>query len=432
MLVNQYINSDISIGLLTNSSVFIRYLAVLVLLALAIGLIPSVSFSAMKPVMLLSKQFKSKRKTFSNNVLMVFQFCVVIILIISTLHIKRQFNYLINKDLGFNKENVIMVPVLGNDPALRNRCEAVKEAFLKNPDIVAATTSHAMIGVFAERHSVKPTGHEEMDMLGIGVDADYIPFFGLKLLQGRNFTKNSVFDENSVILNKRAIEVLGWDNDAVGRTFEFRGRRGQVIGVVDNFHINGLDQEIKPAYLQQELPKNWLALKFRGNNITEITQFINDKQVELSPNSIPQTLFLPDVLESQYGNEQRTMQSFGIFAILAIILSCIGLLGVVMKVCQSRIREVGIRKVNGAKIWEIMVLLNNNFIKSIAISFVIAIPIAYYVMHRWLENFAYKTTLSWWIFALAGFLALGIALLTVSWQSWRAATRNPVEALRYE
>jgi len=431
-LINQFINSEISIGLLTNSSVFIRYLAMLALLALAIGIIPSVSFSSMKPVMLLSRQFKSRRKMFSNNVLMVFQFCVVIILIISTLHIKRQFNYLINKDLGFNKENVIMVPVLGNDPALRNRCEAVKEAFLQNPNIVAATTSHAMIGVFAERHSVKPTGHEEMDMLGIGVDADYIPFFGLKLLQGRNFTKNSVFDENSVILNKRAVEILGWDNDAVGSTFEFRGRRGQVIGVVDDFHINGLNQEISPAYLQQELPKNWLALKFRGNNIAQIAQFINDKQIELSPNSIPQSQFLPDVLQSQYGNEERTMQIFGIFAILAILLSCIGLLGVVMKVCQSRIKEVGIRKVNGAKIWEIIVLLNNNFIKSIVIAFLLAIPIAYYAMHKWLETFAYRTGLSWWIFIMAGLLAVGIALLTVSWQSWKAATRNPVEALRYE
>lgn len=430
-VINQFINSNISIGLLTNSLVFVRYLVVLVLFAFVIGIIPSIRFSSMSPVLLLSKQFKVRRKIFSNNALMVVQFCIVIILIISTLHIKKQFNYLIDKDLSFNKENVIILPILSNDPALRNRCEAVKEAFLQNPNIVAATTSHATIGVYAERHRVKPSGHEEMDMLGIGVDSDYIPFYGLKLIQGRNFIKNSVYDENSIILNKKAIDELGWD-DAIGRTFEFREIKGQVIGVVEDFHINGLDQEISPAYLQQELPKNVLALKYQGNNLTQINQFINEKQVELSPNNVPQSAFLSDVLQSQYSNEQRIMEIFGVFAILAIILSCIGLSGVVMEVCRSRIKEIGIRKVNGAKIREVMIMINSNFFKSMIIAFVIAIPVAWYVLHQWLSSFAYKTNLSLWIFTIAGVLALGIALLTVSWQSWRAATRNPVEALRYE
>jgi putative ABC transport system permease protein len=430
-VVNQSIGSDISIKLLVNSSTFIQYLLMLLFLTIAIGIIPSVHFSSMKPVVLLSKQTKSKRKKFSHNILIVVQFCIVIILVISTLHIRKQFNFLTHKNLGFNKENVIMVPILGNDPALRNRVEDVKEAFMQNPDIAAATTSHALIGTFAERHNVKPSGHEEIDMLGVGVDADFIPFFDLKLLQGRNFKKNSVFDENSVILNKRAVEILGW-NDPVGKIFEFRGRRGQVIGVVDDFHINGLNQEIKPAYLQQELPKNWLALKFKGSNLPLITKFINDKQVELSPNSVPQSFFLSDLLLNQYDREQETMRIFGIFAILAIVLSCIGLLGIVMEVCHNRIKEIGIRKVNGARIIEIMILLNIDFIRSIGIAFLLAVPIAWYAMYQWLHNFAYKTELSWWVFVSAGAMALLVALLTVSWQSWRAATRNPVESLRYE
>jgi putative ABC transport system permease protein len=430
-LVNQSVNSNITLSLLTSSSVFIRYLVLIICTAVAFGIIPAYRFSLMKPVMLLSKQVKVKRKIFSHNILMLIQFCIVIILIISTLHIRKQFNYLTQKDLGFNKENVIMVPILSNDPGLRNRCEEVKEAFMQNPDIIAATTSHALIGMYAERHNVKPSGHEPIDMLGIGVDADYIPFFGLKIIEGRNFMKNSTFDENSVILNKKAVDVLGWDN-AVGRAFEFRGRRGQVIGVVDNFHINGLDQEIKPAYLQIELPKNWLALKYKGTNVKEINQFIQDKQVELSPNSIPQSFYLADILMSQYGREQITMRIFGIFSILAILLSCIGLLGIVMEVCQSRIKEIGIRKVNGAKVSEVMILLNTDFVRSISIAFLIAIPIAWYAMHQWLESFAYKINLNWWIFVMAGLLALGIVLLTVSWQSWIAARRNPVDALRNE
>jgi putative ABC transport system permease protein len=430
-IVNRSIGSNISIGLLASSSTFFQYLFMLLFLTVAIGIIPSVRFSSMRPVVLLSKQTKSKRKKFSNNILIVVQFCIVIILVISTLHIRKQFNFLTHKDLGFDKENIVILPILGNDPALRNRIEDVKEAFLQNPDIIEAATSHALIGSYAERHTVKPDGHEEMDMFGIGVDADYIPFYGLKLLQGRNFIKNSTFDENSVILNKKAVEVLGW-SDPIGKIIEFRGHRGQIIGVVDDFHFNGLDQEIKPAYLQQELPKNILAVKYKGNDLAKINQFLTDKQLELSPNGIPQQFYLSDILVSQFGREEMTMKIFGLFAILAIVLSCLGLLGIVMEVCHSRIKEIGIRKVNGANIPEVMLLLNVNFIRSMAIAFLLAIPIAWYSMHQWLLSFAYKINLSFGIFVFAGIIALVIVLLTVSYQSFRAATRNPVEALRYE
>jgi putative ABC transport system permease protein len=431
-LMNQYLGSNISINQLTDSVVFLNYLLLIVLFVLIIGLLPSLRFSSVKPISLLSKQVRAKRRSHANSLLVVVQFCIAIILIISTLYVNRQFHFMISKDPGFDQENVLMVPVLGNDPVLRGRCEVVKEAFLENPAIIAATTSHAIIGTYAERHFVKPEGCvEEMEMYGLGVDADYIPFYGLKLLEGRNFRKEAESDLNAVILNKKAVDVLGW-KEAVGRTIDFRGRKGEVIGVVDDFNFFALDQFIRPAYLQQELPKNWLALKYKEGDFDQIRQFVEDKQTELSPYNVPEVYRLSDLVQNQYEGARRSMQLFGIFALLAIVLSCIGLLGIVVEVCQSRVKEIGVRKVNGASVWEVMVLVNQAFFKSLLAAYVIAIPVAWLFMRHWMDGFAYRASLGWWIFALAGLIVFAIASFTVSWKSWKAATRNPVESLRNE
>jgi putative ABC transport system permease protein len=430
-IMNEFLFSNISFDQLANSTVFFKYLLLIVLFVLAIGVFPSFRFSSMKPIQMLTKQAKAKRKRHSNNILVIVQFSIAIILIISTLHVNKQFLFMINKDLGFNKENILILPILGNDPELREDCERVKSAFMENSAIVAASASHSTIGTYAEQHSVKPSGHEEMNIWGIGVDSDFIPFYGLKLIQGRNFRKDSEFDQNSVILNKKAADALGW-KDAVGKKFDFRGRKGQVIGVVEDFNLFSLDQTIAPAYLQLELPKNVLALKYQGNDLAAIEKFVNEKQRGLSPNNIPEVYRLSSLLQEQYEGARRTMRIFGIFALLAIVLSCIGLFGLVIELCQSRVKEIGIRKVNGATVLEMMVLLNRDFFKCLLISYILAVPIAWYVMSQWFNGFAYRIPLNWILFVLAGVLVFGIALLTVSWQSWRAATRNPVKSLRYE
>jgi len=238
-------------------------------------------------------------------------------------------------------------------------------------------------------------------------------------------------------MNEVAIEKFGWQ-DIENKKFDNGSDGGyQVVGVTENFHTASLRSGIQPLcliYAGNNLIRDFSQVSIRlapgniGNQMKELASvwksFIPDEPMDYS--------FYDDYFNSLYKSEERLGKAIGLFAIVAFILTCMGILGQIFQTCIDRTKEIGIRKVNGAKISEVITMLNRDFVKWVAIAFVIATPIAYYAMNRWLESFAYKTDLSWWIFALAGLLALAIALLTVSWQSWKAATRNPVEALRYE
>ncbi len=206
-----------------------------------------------------------------------------------------------------------------------------------------------------------------------------------------------------------------------------------MIGVVKDFNIKSMHKSIEPVCIifKKEQPRE-LSIKFAAGGVANGMEAIKRMWADFLPEYPMEYKFYDDWFDSMYKKEERFARTIGLFAVLAIVISCIGILGLATFTAERRIKEIGIRKVNGAKISEILAMLNKDFVKWVALAFIIATPIAYYAMNKWLENFAYKAGLSWWIFALAGILALGIALLTVSWQSWKAATRNPVEALRYE
>jgi putative ABC transport system permease protein len=271
------------------------------------------------------------------------------------------------------------------------------------------------------------------------IDADYIPTIGMKIIIGRNFIPDNTGDINEgVILNQTACQKLGWE-DPIGKEFEpihgafFNKSKMQVLGVVKDFHFSSLHSEIRPiAFLMIPDRYRHLIIRIQPGNLQRTIDEIQSVWTTTVPQSQFRFWFLDERLENQYRAEQKISQLLLYFALLVISISCLGLFGLAAFTAERRTKEIGIRKVNGAKISEILQMLNGDFIKWVAIAFVISVPLSYYAMNKWLENFAYKTTISWWIFALAGVLALGIALLTVSWQSWKAATRNPVEALRYE
>jgi putative ABC transport system permease protein len=228
------------------------------------------------------------------------------------------------------------------------------------------------------------------------------------------------------------VELFNWEEPL---EHEFGGLdfTGQIIGVAKNFNFSSLKTDIPAlAFWLTDARKNVLLLRLSQGNYTQTFNYIKQTALQFDPKNTVEVTFLDDSLNKLYAKEERIARFIEFVAVWCILLSMVGLLGMVIFISRDRVKEVGIRKVNGAKIAEVVIMLNKDFIKWVAIAFVIATPIAYYAMHKWLENFAYKTELSWWIFALAGVLALGIALLTVSWQSWKAATRNPVEALRYE
>ena len=255
------------------------------------------------------------------------------------------------------------------------------------------------------------------------------------MLKGRFFQSENTTDKNEAyILNKTAIEAIGWDNP-LGKKFSAQREDGKVIGIVDDFHFQSMHLGIEPLAIaigNHNHYRRFFSIKISSVNMPDALAFIENIHKKMSPGYQLNYVFLNDKLESLYKTEQKQGSLFSLFTIIAIMVAVLGLFGLASFVAEQRTKEIGIRKVNGAKVIEILTMLNKDFVKWVAIAFIIACPIAYYAMNKWLENFAYKTNLSWWIFAMAGVLALGIALLTVSWQSWRAATRNPVEALRYE
>ncbi|HKJ41973.1 MAG TPA: FtsX-like permease family protein, partial [Sunxiuqinia sp.] len=255
---------------------------------------------------------------------------------------------------------------------------------------------------------------------------------GIHLLSGRNFMTGD--KGQACLMNKAAIKRFGWDNPE-GRIYKNGREEGyRVVGVVNNFNVRSLHSAMAPVALLYEPDHQFstLSLRLIAGNIGQQMKQMRKVWESFLPNDPMEFTFYNDQFQSMYLKEDRLAKSISFFTLIAIVLTSMGILGQIFLISINRTKEIGIRKVNGAKISEILTMLNKDFVKWVIIAFVIATPIAYYAMTKWLENFAYKTTLSWWIFALAGALAMGIALLTVSWQSWRAATRNPVEALRYE
>jgi putative ABC transport system permease protein len=238
-------------------------------------------------------------------------------------------------------------------------------------------------------------------------------------------------------MNEVAVEQFGWEN-IENRKFN-NGQEGgyQVIGVVKNFHVESVRSKIQPVCLilgDKDMAKQFynVSIRLTTGDIDKKLQEIEKQWKSFIPDEPMDYSFYDDNFNAMYKQDERLGQAIGMFALIAFILTCMGVFGQIFQTCVNRTKEIGIRKINGANVSEIMVMLSKDLVRRVAFSFVIATPIAWYSMHKWLQSFAYKTELSWWIFLLAGLIALGIALLTVSLQSWRAATRNPVESLRYE
>jgi putative ABC transport system permease protein len=257
---------------------------------------------------------------------------------------------------------------------------------------------------------------------------------GIRIKEGRNFSANNPGDiKATYLINETAIKLYDLKNPIGQIIVPGNGIKGEIIGIIHDFHYRGLNYVQSPLilfYTPEHL--NYLNVKISNNNIVGALKKMKATWDELCPAFAFEYNFLDETYNLQYKSEERFEKLLFSFALLALSIASIGLFGLSIHSTERRTKEIGIRKINGAKVTEVMAMLNKDFLKWVTIAFVIACPIAWYAMHKWLQAFAYRTELSWWIFALAGIIALGIALLTVSWQSRRAATRNPVEALRYE
>jgi putative ABC transport system permease protein len=354
------------------------------------------------------------------------QLTVTLCLIIALTIITKQINYVKTKDVGFNKEYLLEVRLEGKT---NKRAAAIKENLLKYPNIINVTATHGTpFAIYSSSSGSWKNDSVEYKMENVAqmnADTSFLSTFGLKLIMGRNFRPT---DKDVCIINEKTynyLQLKGIESKTIWGS--------KIIGVVKDFHFKDMHKELgfirigyNPDFVSH------LNIRISGNDIPGTLKVIKSSLKEFEPNLSFEPRFYDDWINTMYQKEEKQAKAIIIYAVIALLLSSLGLMGLARFSAIRRTKEIGVRKVNGAKVREILAMLNSGFVKWVVFAFVIACPVAYYAMNQWLESFAYKTTLSWWIFALAGIFVLGITLLTVSWQSWRAATRNPVESLRYE
>ncbi|MDD4646064.1 MAG: ABC transporter permease [Bacteroidales bacterium] len=372
-------------------------------------------------------RLEGKGKTF-RNILITTQFTFTIALISSAFIIEKQLNYWRDFDIGINKEHVVY---LDTTTELRKHFQTFADELLKNPDIVDYTYAQFIPGSVGMGWGREVDG-QHIQIQCWPVDDRFMDFFGIEMADGRKFNKGSKADLNTFIINEEAVKEFRWDKPLEHSIpgFDFTG---QVIGVSKNFNFSSLKEGIEPMqFWLTDTRKFTMMLRLKPGNFNKTMDYIKRTGEKFDPLNPIDVRFLDDSLNALYAKEERMGRFIEFGALWCILLAITGLLGLVIFICKDRTKEIGIRKVNGATIAEVLLMLNKDYIRWIVISFFIAVPIAWYGMNRWVQGFAYKTALSWWIFALAGLLSLFIAILTITVQSYRTASRNPVEALRYE
>jgi len=401
------------------------------------GIFPAIRFARGNPVISLKRynlQQNSFRKWSLRKVLVVTQFCISIALISSILIMGRQIRMMVTQQLGFNDEQLMDVGFWLD----KKHFELFKNQLETLPGVVAVSAASNTPAEYINNENPFRLTRENPDQdrdgsSVVGVIPGYFNMMNIRLLEGEEFTP-AMEKQQVAILSRTAATMLGLSHAAGEQVhLSLNDKNYTVVGVAEDVQYRSLREMPKPVvYIPDYDNYRKAVIRLGKGNHAETLAAIKKVWHSISPDRPFDFRFFDTKLQSNYAYEISAMHLLNMLVIISLLISSLGIFGLMMEVAVQRTKEIGVRKVNGARVSEVMVLLNRDFVKWVVIAFAIATPIAYYAMHKWLENFAYKTTLSWWIFALAGLLALGIALLTVSWQSWRAATRNPVEALRYE
>jgi len=426
---------ELSINLFQTSYFTLLCGILILILVLLFTLVPTLIFSRQKIWNYTSSLKKiPMRGNPLQQVSQVLQFAICIIFIIGSVVTWKQLNFIHRETNSGMKTDQVLV--IQNARYLDIQRETFKQELEKLPFVKSVSLCNAVPG-FPDISNWGLPIDKAIENVHVSVfecDPDYLKTLHIEMAEGRFFNPEIQSDQEAIVLNETAIRKLGWQDAPIGKRYRV-GKNFTVIGVAKDVHFEALQYEIFPqAYIpnRHKTSASKLIVKLAGANTDQSIRQIESVWSTFVPQREMYYTFMDKTFDSWYKTEQKTSKLAILLSLIAILLSNFGLFAFILLKINQRIKEIGIRKVNGARVSEVMGMLNRDFVKWVAIAFVIATPIAYYAMNKWLENFAYKTELSWWIFALAGLLALGIALLTVSWQSWRAATRNPVEALRYE
>jgi putative ABC transport system permease protein len=438
--VNKLSNQALSLNNLLHWQILLPLLILPFIIGLISGIYPAVFMSSFVPV----KALKGILTTGSGNisfrkVLVVVQFSISIILIIATTIVYQQLQYMQNKTLGFNKDHVL---TMNYTSALDKQYNVFRADLLKNAAVKEVARSSYIPSdrlLSASNASVLQGGSMQpvkIDLKFITTDYDFVETYGMHLAAGRNFSREFPIDTSNYVLNEAAVKALGWKSpqNAIGKDIKYGDIQGKVIGVVKDSHFESLHQKIIPLLFQLPSDNYYgkISVKIDGKNTKAAIQAIADTWHKFLPETPFDFTFLDEKFAQLYNSEQQQGSLFTIFSCIAIFIACLGLFGLSAFTITQRVKEIGIRKILGASVPQIVTELSKDFLKLVLVAAIIALPIAWFSMNKWLLDFAFRISISWWVLAMAGVIALIIAFVTISFQSIKAALANPVKSLRSE
>ncbi len=437
---NDFVGQSLSVNIFENAFVLLLLVAIVVIVGVVAGSYPAFFLSSFLPAKILkSGSVPRGQHALLRSGLVVLQFAISIVLIIGVFTVENQLDYLKSKPLGFNRDNLLAFPFNEN---VYQQYEQLKPQLLRQPGVRNVTiTSRVPTGDLLDSQAGKYEVKGEMRdidfrLADVDVDHDFLTSFQIDLVAGRNFHINRASDSTEAfILNETAVRTMGWDSpeEAVGKELYYGGRRGYIIGIAQDFHFESLHQPISPVLFKiTDGRARSLIVRIDQSASDAVISSLKEQWAYLMP-GIPFDYYtISDRYDAQYAKEDKLSQVVQLFSGLALLIAALGLIGMASYVAEQRTKEVGIRKVLGASVSQILLLLSQSFSKLVLLAFVVACPLAYWLMSRWLANFAYYDSLSVWVFLIAGIIALLVAWITVGSQTFRAATRNPVDSLRSE
>ena len=416
----------------SDPEVYLGLLGIVILTGLLSGSYPALYLSSFRPVNILKAvtPFSLKKSGTMRKVLVVGQFAFSIILIAATVVISSQMHYIQSKDLGFDKDNIISFASYG---AIGRNYEASKNELMENPNILSVCRGFPPSSGFGATTDVDWEGKNPTNEFMIGsdyVDYDYLETFGMEMAEGRFYSREFPTDPENFVVNETAVKLMGLQSP-VGKRFSHLDQKGRIIGVVKDYHGGSLHSPIQPKVLKFS-EGFFVFVKFRPGDVAGMVEYLKEKWEKFVPGYPFRYDFIDQSIANQYENERQIEKIFSYFTGLAVFIACLGLFGLASFMAERRTKEIGIRKVLGAKVLTIVLLLSKEFVKWVLLANVLAWPIAYIIAREWLQGFAYKINLGWGIFVFSSTLALIIAVLTVSVQAFKAARSNPLDSLRYE
>lgn len=439
---NAFTEKQLTLGIHTDYRIWWGIAIIIIVVGLSSGIYPALFQSGAKPLILLKSKINMGRGNLSvRRSLVVFQFALSIIMIVATIIVYMQMKYVSKKDMGFNKEQLLVIDI--NSGKIRKGAETIKTEFEKLPQVQQVSVSSRVPGEWKDLPKVKVKYEKILnvggeDMYFLGVDDKFLKTYGIVLAKGRNFLAGSLTDSSAVMINETAAKALGITEPSeqiieIPLDQPFKAR---VTGIVKDFNFQSLHQPLAPMVLgfQKNPVQNidYFTAKVTTNTMAETLKQMDAILHKIDQNHLFEYHFLDKQWDLFYQQDQIRQTIFLMVAMLTIVIACLGLFGLATYAAEQRIKEIGIRKVLGASVSSIVTMLSKDFIRLVLIAAAIAFPVAWWAMNKWLDDFAYRITISWWMFALAGLLAIVIALITVSFQAIKAAIANPVKSLRSE